>query len=181
LFTVVDLAHIKQCLHYIRDHFDNCLRQYYNMTEIKHITKLFNTDQYTVIKNAIEIISELTGEDFIPCNPPWLEINGLSFSLDGYSEKLKLAIESVGYLYELPQDLEDIYNNREEYAEFIEYTTFFKQLSCGGAGIIIIPIPEINDKKNLRLYLRNQLHRLTKYRVWVGSPRCKCPSKMIDQ
>lgn len=48
---------------------------------------------------AIEILESITGEKFPTVNPDWLVWKGRTLELDGYSDKLKIALEFSGPLH----------------------------------------------------------------------------------
>lgn len=145
------------------------------------LKKMIHRDEFEFLEKCREMIGELTGEEFTVESPPWLKFAGMQLQSDGHCENLQMAINyEPTILYELPLELQGLYEDRNAYMEFITYIAQARFIGNTMNGIALIPIPQMMDDADLRNYLRNQLHALTKFRVWVGSPRCKCPSMMCE-
>lgn len=149
--------------------------------DLSHIIlrKMIHREEFEFLEKCRATISELTGEEFIVAEPPWLKFAGIQLQSDAYCESLQIAINyEPCILYELPIELHGLYEDRDAYMEFITYVAQARFIGNTMNGVALIPLPQMMSDTDLRTYLRNQLHALTKFRVWVGSPRCKCPSMM---
>ncbi len=142
-----------------------------------HLGKMLSRPEYVFLQKCHEMIGELTGEEFASADPQWLHFANMRLELDGHCDRLKMAVElDFLSLYRLPVELEDLYYDRDAYAEFVQYVNDARLICCAMNGVALIHIPRLMSDDELREYLRNSLHRMTAFRVWVGSPRCKCPA-----
>lgn len=129
------------------------------------------------IRAAREIMSDITGEDFTVETPDWLSFGQIPLQCDGMNERLKMMIDyEPGGLYTVPLGCEYIYDNAQLYDEFAGHISDARVVSASMAGYAICTVPGGLSRDDLRTHLRNWQHWLTNYRVWVGSPRCKCPT-----
>lgn len=136
--------------------------------------KLLRRPEYEFVKKCRDIMEQLTGEKFTVESPPWLLFAGMQLQMDGYCEKLKQGLDFTPCnLYNLPEG-QDHMHGTPDYQQMLQYIAEARIVYCGLAGVALIPIPCIMSDEQLVDYLDTKLHELTKFRVWVGSPRCKC-------
>jgi len=140
------------------------------------IRKLLCRDERQFLEKCRSILSDLTGEEFIASSPDWLRFATMQLESDGYCEILKMSIDyTQEIVYELPKELCHLYEDREQYDMFAEQLSNARMIYNTLNGVAVIPVHYIEDDDLLRDHFRNKLHLLTRFRVWVGSPRCKCP------
>lgn len=139
------------------------------------LRKMIRRDEYEFLLRARKMISELTGEDFTIETPEWYCGGGFRLEFDGFCDRLKMAINyDPVFIYQLPSGMEELADDIELYELLLEHIAETRLIRASMNGIAVIPLPGVMDDVALRKYLLDKLHELTKFRVWVGSPRCKC-------
>lgn len=143
------------------------------------IPKYLDPDEKIFLEKCLTTMEELTGELWDRETPEWLSAsNGygnFKLELDGYSSRLKMAIElESANIYQLPMHMMEIYNPFV-YFQFVEQIKLVKNMVCQMLGINIITIPNYMEDSELKKYLTGQLHNLTTRRMWVGMPKPKTP------
>jgi hypothetical protein len=137
------------------------------------LKKLFRREEYDFLCRCRNMISQLTGETFDTAAPPWLHFANMGLECDAYCERLKISLSFAGaQFYDLPAGLHHLYDDRADYSMMLEYIDQSRMICNWRAGVLDIQVPYMMSDRALREFLRAQLHGLTRYRVWVGSPRC---------
>ena len=107
-------------------------------------------------ENVINILEKLTGESFPTVYPPWLVYNKKHLELDGYNDKLKIAIEFSG-----PQHTK-WYPNKEPYEKYYNRikNDEAKIKICKKHGVELIVVDKLIPRHNLHVYLKSRLYDL---------------------
>lgn len=108
-------------------------------------------------KTEARIVSELeaiTGEQFPTVNPSWLTWKGKSLELDGYSEKLKIAIEVDGWWHHHWETTKEPY---EAYFERV-MKDIVKNKLCKRRGVRLIRVDSKLPREHWRNYLLSRLY-----------------------
>jgi hypothetical protein len=103
---------------------------------------------------VVKILEELTGEKFPTVYPRWLVWRGKRLELDGYSQKLKIALEFSGPLHTKWFPATEPY---EKYFERIVRDVAKRKL-CKRHGVKLIVIDMTLPRHHWKNYLRSRLH-----------------------
>jgi hypothetical protein len=103
--------------------------------------------------NAIKILESITGEKFPTVYPDWLVWKGSKLELDGYCEKLKLALEFSGPLHTKWFPAKEPY---EKYFERVIRDVVKKKL-CKKNGVTLIVIDMSLPSRHWRNYILSRL------------------------
>jgi hypothetical protein len=132
-----------------------CLAARKGFTGGRDIVKDLQTSPRT--KSEARVVAELerlTGEQFPTVLPDFMKWKGKRLELDGYCEKLKLAIEFSGPLHTKWFPAKESY---EKYAARVETDRKKKEL-CKAAGVDLIVIDMALPPRHYRDYLASRLH-----------------------
>jgi hypothetical protein len=102
----------------------------------------------------VTILEKLLGVKFPTVNPDWLSWKGRSLELDGYNEKLKLAIEFSG-----PQHTKWV-SSAEPYEEYEERVAkdIAKREICKANGVNLIVVDYTIPRAYWTHYLKSRLY-----------------------
>lgn len=107
-------------------------------------------------KSEARVVSELediTKEKFPTVLPEFMQYNNKRLELDGYCEKLRVALEFSGPLHT------KWFPEKESYARYISRveTDELKKMLCKNAGVDLIVVDMRLPSRHLRDYLRSRL------------------------
>jgi hypothetical protein len=143
------------------------------------LKKMVTTEEYEYITAARCVLEYLTGEEFAPACIPWLRFADMQLESDAYCERLKMMInyEPVDrpLVYTLPLELSGLYYDADLYMQLLSHVDDARVLTCHINSTAVIELRGVKATADMINEIRNQLHGLTRTRVWVGSPRCRCP------
>jgi len=103
---------------------------------------------------AIKLLEEITGKKFPTVNPPWLRWRNKTMELDGYCEKLGIALEYSGPLHT------KWYPAQETYRAYFERLVkdALKRKICEKNGVCLIVIDCSLPERLHRAYITSRLH-----------------------
>lgn len=103
---------------------------------------------------VIKILEEITNEKFPTVNPDWLLWHGSKLELDGYSEKLKIALEFSGPLHT------KWYPGKETYAKYFDRVMKdrIKKQLCEKNKVKLIVVDMSLPRVHWRNYLLSRLY-----------------------
>ena len=103
---------------------------------------------------AISILESITGEKFPTVNPEWLKYKGKNLELDGYNNKLKLALEFSGPLHT------KWYPGKESYKKYFDRLCRdrAKKIICERNGVKLIVLDMSLKRHNWRNYILSRLY-----------------------
>jgi len=104
--------------------------------------------------NVIRMLEDLTGASFPTVNPNWLRWKGRTLELDGYNEKLKIALEFSGPLHT------KWFPEREPYEKYFDRVVkdIVKLRVCKKNNVNLIVVDMILPSKHWRDYLESRLY-----------------------
>lgn len=118
---------------------------------IKDLTKHPRTKSESY---AISILESITNEKFPTVNPDWLKFKGKNLELDGYNDKLKLALEFSGPLHT------KWYPSKEPYEKYFERLCrdYAKKIICKRNKVNLIVLDMSLKRHNWRSYILSRMY-----------------------
>lgn len=104
--------------------------------------------------NVIRILEEITGAKFPTVNPDWLVWRGSTLELDGYNEKLRLALEFSGPLH---TKWTPSYESYDRYISRV-IKDMVKVRMCAKRGVDLIVVDQNLPRHHIRAYLESRLY-----------------------